>query len=74
MNIAQAFKKHFDGYTWMANRHQKAAKKKRIQKKWRRRFGPPISEIYASSNCLLSNISNYQEWSGQTLFVPKEFK
>ncbi len=40
-------KRVYDGYKYMLDRYPKAAKKARIRKKWRKRFGRGMSDMIA---------------------------
>lgn len=55
-NLTKLFKWTYDGYGQMVKRYPKAAKKKRIQKKWTKRFGVGLSHLVTYSNPLLSMI------------------
>lgn len=41
----EIFQMYFNGYSVMCKKYPKAARKRRIRKKWRKRFGPDLEEL-----------------------------
>lgn len=69
----KALKKYYnDGYTVMTKRYPAAAKKKRIEKKWRSRFGPPLSEGIDLDGQILKSMTDLTPWSGCNIVRPLE--
>lgn len=44
MSFDRLLEIYFDGYTYMCKRYPKAAKKLRIRKKWKKRFGTGFND------------------------------
>jgi hypothetical protein len=68
--LNKLFQRHYDGYRYMAKRHPKAAKKLRIQKKWRNRFGPEFAQMVYGSETMLFRFEKEAEFGGRTVRVP----
>lgn len=57
--LVKLFKWQYDGFEMMKKSRQKSAKKRRVLKKWKKRFGHSSSEIY-SQTLMTGNIFVYK--------------
>jgi len=42
----EAMKLYLDGYAYMCKKHPKAARKRRVRKKWRNRYGEGLEPLF----------------------------
>ena len=68
MNVHRMFKERFDKYTAMIEKYPKAAKKRRVLRKWRNRFDPRFSEIYLTGDLLCNDLLK-EEQSGKHIVI-----
>jgi hypothetical protein len=68
--LEELFKRHYTGYRYMTQKYPKAAKKRRIIKKWKKRFGPDMFEYILSKPAgLFSKVLN-DPWFGGNYYEP----
>lgn len=71
----ELFQRYFKPITWMKRRYPKAAKKRRIIKKWINRFGPEIDfeDLMKQESLVFKSIKKHPSWQGAEINIP-EFK
>lgn len=67
-------KDYFDGYKVMVRKYPKAARKRRIIKKWKRRFGVGVSDLMEEMRINRENfwrsIPTDDNWRGNVIQIP----
>lgn len=75
-SMNQAFERLYDPYRFNERRHMKSRKKKRIIKKWRKRFGPPMSEVFQNAmvfgSPMLLHLQKDDAWIGGRWLIPED--
>lgn len=68
----ESFARSLMGYKYLARRHPKSAKKRRVVKKWKRRlgegFGPVVSSFDPKAESIFGiNVADYAKWKAGPL-------
>lgn len=72
-SFSQIMEKTYEGYEYMAKRHPKAAKKRRIQKKWRKRFPVSLKKFFMDQigkPRWMDNLPKNDHWAGGLVRIP----
>lgn len=71
MSINKVFKWHYAGFDMMCRSRQKSAKKRRVKKKWLKRFGRPLSLMATDSNTFVKTLPKDTWWHGSSYPIPE---
>lgn len=77
LTFAKLFNKYFDRYEYMKKKYPKAAKKRRICKKWKNRFGKGLIEIVREEmmngpriGSIFPQFKSDERWKSTIIHVP----
>lgn len=70
LSFSKLLIQYADRYSYMEKRCPIASKKRRTMKKWRRKYGPPLSELILNENFFLKHVKSQTAWAAGALHIP----